>query len=117
VKGSLSESAFVLVDDGLATFDPQRVVLEPGGVRGSRPTLQFVGESDGRSLSGRLDGVWFPGASPGSYLGAQGTVSGSRNARSANGLFNGNLFNGTYALNFYGFCPAADHAWLIIPVQ
>jgi hypothetical protein len=109
VKGSFSQGTFLLVDDSLATFAPQCT-------GGSRPALQLEDSSAVAGLvSGRMDGVWFPAGCPGSYLGAQGTVSGTRDATSASRLLNGTLNNGIFALNRSGYCPATDHPWSLKP--
>jgi hypothetical protein len=111
VKGSFATGTFLLVDDSLATFAPECVGR-------SRPTLQLPRSSvAGGSLAGQIDGVWFPRGCPGNYLGAEGTVSGTRDATSASGLLNGTLSNGIYALNYSGSCPAPDHAWSLRPAQ
>jgi hypothetical protein len=112
VKGSFTEGTFLLVDDGLAVFGSQCT-------NNSRPALRLVGSSAGPGVvSGALDGgVWSAGtvACVGNYLGAQGTVNGTRDATSASGLLNGSLFNGIFALNFAGSCTATDHTWSLKP--
>jgi hypothetical protein len=120
VRGSFSGGTFLLVDDNLAVFAPQcppPISPIPGALQ-TRPTLHLESPSaTNASVSGRFDGVWFPSGCPGNYLGAEGTVSGTRDATSASGLLNGNLSNGIFALNFYGWCPATDHAWSLKPAQ
>jgi len=112
VKGSFSTGTFILVDDNLAKFASECV-----GVGQARPALQLPRSIvAGGSLAGQFDGMWFPSGCPGNYLGAQGTVSGTRDATSASGLLNGTLSNGIYALNFFGWCPATDHTWSLTPV-
>jgi len=120
VRGSFSQGTFLLVDDNLAVFAPEC----PVPTRPIPPALQtrpaFLLESSSgtdASVSGRFDGVWFPRGCPGNYLGAQGTVHGTRSATSASGTLSGTLFDGIFALNFYGNCPATDHAWSLIPAQ
>lgn len=116
VTGSFSQATFLLVDDNLAVFAPQ-CIIQTQQTPLTRPILQLGGSSvAGASVSGRLDGAWFPSGCPGDYLGATGTVSGTRDAASASGLLNGTLFNGIYALNYYGFCPATEHTWSLTPV-
>jgi hypothetical protein len=116
VSGSFSQNAFVLVDDSLATFAGQCVGALPGG--GPRPVLQFNGAGNtSASVSGRFDGDWFPNGCPGTYLGATGTVTGTRDSTSASGVLNGTLSNGIYALNNAGSCPATDHAWSLVPAK
>jgi hypothetical protein len=117
VKGSFSRGTFLLVDDSLATYAPQ-CIIQTQPILQTRPTLQLGSSSvTGTSVSGRFDGVWFPSGCPGSYLGGQSAVSGTRDATSASGTLNGTLFDGIYALNFYGHCPATDHPWSLTPVQ
>jgi hypothetical protein len=110
MKGSFSEGTFLLVDDSLAVFGSQCT-------NNSRPALRLAGSSAGGGVvSGRLDGgVWSATACIGSYVGAQGTVSGTRDATSASGVLNGSLFNGIFALNFAGSCTATDHSWSLKP--
>jgi hypothetical protein len=109
VKGSFALGTFLLVDDSLAVFGSQCT-------NNSRPALQLVGSSAGGVVSGRLDGgVWSAAACIGNYLGAQGTVNGTRDATSASGLLTGSLFNGIFALNFAGSCTATDHTWSLKP--
>lgn len=111
VKGSFSEGMFLLVDDSLAVFGAQCT-------NNSRPALRLVDSSPAVGMvSGRLDGgVWSATACVGSYVGAQGTVNGTRDATSASGLLNGSLVNGIFALNFAGSCAATDHTWSLKPV-
>jgi hypothetical protein len=111
VKGSFSEGTFLLVDDSLAVFGSQCT-------NNPRPALRLVDASAGAgAVVGRLDGgVWSAAACVGSYVGAQGTVSGTRDATSASGLLNGSLVNGIFALNFAGSCTATDHTWSLKPV-
>ena len=110
VKGSFAEGTFLLVDDSLAAFGPQCSNT-------SRPALRLVDSSAGAGVvSGRMDGgVWSPTACVGTYVGAEGKVSGARDATSASGLLDGTLSNGIFALNFHGSCTAADHRWAITP--
>src|SRR5436190_11405220 len=81
MKGSFSEGTFLLVDDSLAVFGSQCT-------NNSRPALRLAGSSAGPGVvSGRLDGgVWSTTACVGIYAGAQGSASGTRDARSASGL-------------------------------
>jgi hypothetical protein len=111
MKGSFSEGAFLLVDDSLAVFGSQCT-------NNSRPALRLAGSSAAAGVvSGRLDGgVWSATACVGIYVGAQGSVNGTRDGRSASGLLSGSLVNGIFALNFGGSCTATDHTWSIKPV-
>jgi hypothetical protein len=110
VRGSFFDGTFLLVDDSLAVFGAQCSNT-------SRPALRLVGASAGAGVvSGRLDGgVWSHSSCVGSYFGAEGAVSGTRDATTANGLLNGRLVNGIFALNNQGFCQAIDHTWSITP--
>jgi len=109
VKGSFSQGTFLLVDDGLAVFGAQCT-------NNSRPALRLDSSAGAGAVSGRLDGgVWSTTACVGNYVGAQGTVSGTRDAMSASGLLNGQLVNGIFALNFAGSCTAVDHTWSLKP--
>jgi hypothetical protein len=110
VKGSFSDGTFLLVDDSLAVFGAQCSNT-------SRPALRLLGAGAGAgAVSGRMDGgVWSHSSCVGSYFGAEGTVSGTRDATSASGLLNGRLVNGIFALNNQGFCPAIDHTWSLKP--
>lgn len=111
VKGSFSQGTFLLVDDSLATFAPQCTTSQ------ARPALQLGPSSAAAGVvSGRMDGVWFPAGCPGNYVGAQGTVNGTRDGTSAGGVLDGSLVNGIFALNFAGSCPATDHRWWLTPV-
>ena len=111
VKGSFSAGTFLLVDDSLAVFGSQCSST-------SRPELRLDVTAGPGVVSGRLDGGgWSPSSCVGTYHGAQGTVTGTRDATSASGLLNGTLVNGIFALNNQGFCQATDHTWSLKPAS
>jgi len=120
VRGSFSQGTFLLVDDNVAVFAPdcplQALPIPPA--LQTRPAFHVENSRVAdAAVSGRFDGVWFPRGCPGNYLGAQTTVTGTRDTTSASGTLSGTLFNGIFALNFYGWCPATDHAWSLRPAQ
>jgi len=111
VKGSFSAGTFLLVDDSLAVFGSQCSST-------SRPELRLDVTAGPGAVAGRMDGgVWSPSSCIGSYVGAQGTVSGTRDAASASGLLNRQLVSGIFALNSAGSCSAIDHTWSLKPAS